>query len=154
MTMPGGADRAIILVADDDEDLRCVIERLLYVKGFGVVGFANGASALEYVAAAADGARTMPSAILLDFVMPELSGIGVLRTLRRFVELPPAILMTGFRDRSVETCALRAGFSRIVHKPIEATELCDALADVLLRARRRTRSNAAREQEAHHALRS
>ena len=131
MTMHGGESRATILLADDEEDLRAMLERGLDANGFDIVAVADGAAALEYLAAAADGTVAMPDLLLVDFVMPELSGIGMLRTLRRFVKLPPAILMTGFPDRSVETCARSAGVVRVVRKPLEMNELLDTIADVL-----------------------
>ena len=122
---------ATILVADDDEDLRRALCALLSGEGYSVVELADGASTLEFLADAADGRRTRPDALLLDFCMPGLSGIGLLRILRRFGSVPPAILITAFPDPSVEAFARSAGAVRVMHKPVESQEVLTAVRSVL-----------------------
>jgi CheY-like chemotaxis protein len=132
MTTVGAERRATIFVADDDDDLRWVITSLLGAHGYAVVDVSDGAAALEYLARAADGAVEMPDALLLDFAMPNLSGIGIIRTLKRFTRLPPTILMTGFPDQHVDSFAHAAGVATILHKPVDADRLLQAVAAALL----------------------
>src|SRR5262249_60635468 len=75
---------ATILVAEDDEDLRAALRRLLIDDGYVVVEAATGSAALEYLARAADEHAGLPDVVLLDFVLPGFSGLGVLRAMRRF----------------------------------------------------------------------
>ena len=112
-----------VFVADDDESARRLVARLLGEHGYSVVDAGDGAAALEYLAAAADGDIAMPDALLLDFAMPGMSGIGVVRALRRFISLPPTILMTGFPDPSVDMFARAVGIVTVLHKPLVGDRL-------------------------------
>ena len=112
-----------IFVADDDPDVRSVIRSLLVSEGHVVIEARDGSEAVEFLANAADGRAPLPSLLLLDFVMPGLSGLGVLRVLRQFHRAPPTVIMTGFRDPSVETFASKLGALRVLHKPIDEMEL-------------------------------
>jgi CheY-like chemotaxis protein len=122
---------ATILVADDDQDLRRTLCGLLGSEGYSVNEAADGAAALEILAEAADGKRPRPDLLLLDFNMPELSGIGLLRVLRRFVAVPPAILITAFPDPKVEDLARAAGAVRVLRKPFEEEAVLSAIRAVL-----------------------
>jgi CheY-like chemotaxis protein len=114
---------AIVLVADDDEATRSALRELLLAEGYDVMDAADGAQAIEVLARAADGNGPRPDVVLLDFVMPGLSGVGILRVMRRFPSMPPTVIMTGFPDRSVETFARTFGAVRILRKPIDEDEL-------------------------------
>ena len=57
--------------------------------------------------------------MLLDFVMPGFSGLGILGVMRRFPKMPPTILMTGFPNPSVELFAMRLGAIRVLRKPLD-----------------------------------
>lgn len=116
-----------ILVADDDADVRSAISSLLSMEGYEAIEMADGATALELLADAADGKRPRPDALLLDFCMPGMSGIGLLRVLQRFGSVPPTILMTALRDPSVEVFALKAGAVRVMRKPVQANDLLSAI---------------------------
>ncbi len=124
-----------ILVADDDDDVREAICTLLAGDGYRVIERADGAATLELLAEAADGKRAVPDALLLDFCMPEMSGIGVLRVLRKFGTRLPTILVTAFPDPSVDTFARNAGAVKVLHKPVEGTEVLNAVRSVLRDAR-------------------
>jgi CheY-like chemotaxis protein len=122
---------ATILVADDDEDLRRSLSSLLSGEGYAVLESKDGASTLEFLAEAADGRRARPDALLLDFCMPGLSGIGLLGILRRFGPIPPTIVITAFPDPSVETFAHNAGAVRVMRKPVDGQDVLAAVRSVL-----------------------
>jgi len=122
---------ATILVADDDDDLRPALCSLLAAEGYDVVELADGSSTLEFLAEAADCKRVRPDVLLLDFCMPGLSGIGLLRILRRFGTVPPAILITAFPDPSVEAFARDAGAVCVLRKPVEGPDVLAAVRTAL-----------------------
>jgi DNA-binding response OmpR family regulator len=119
--------RPTVLVADDDEDLRSALSSFLSDEGYEVLESRDGRDALETLAAAADAGQGGPDVLLLDFCMPGLSGIGLLRVLRRFTRAPPTILITAFPDPSVETFARNAGAIRVLHKPAELQDVAAAV---------------------------
>ena len=68
--------KALILLVDDDIDLRGIIHRFLERSGFSVVAAGNGREALELVE------NHRVGLLLTDLMMPELSGFELIRTLR------------------------------------------------------------------------
>jgi CheY-like chemotaxis protein len=116
------AQRSVFL-ADDDDDLRSTLKEILARAGFDVIEASTGAEALELLSSAADGSAPLPDVVLLDFLMPEFSGLGILRVMRRLLRMPPTIIMTGFPDPSVETFARTFGAACVLRKPIDASVL-------------------------------
>jgi DNA-binding response OmpR family regulator len=124
--------RVRVFLADDDEDLRESARSILSEAGYDVTVAADGREALERMAAMADADIPLPDVLILDFVMPRLSGLGVLRGLRFVRRVPPAIILTGFPDPSVKTFAAKLGVFRVLRKPLSGEDLCAAVRDALL----------------------
>jgi DNA-binding response OmpR family regulator len=108
---------ASVLVVDDDPSIRGALERALRLEGFVVDVAAGGHEAL----ALAEERR--PSLIVLDVVMPDLSGVTVTARLRaRGIEAP--ICMLSARDEVKDRVAgLEAGADDYVVKPFALEEL-------------------------------
>ncbi len=126
--------KALVLVADDDAASRCAMRLILVEEGYEVLEQEDGAQALCSLATAADETRPLPDVLVLDFCMPGLSGIGLLKMLRRFARAPPTILVTGFPDASVDLFAHRLGVTCVLHKPVDADQLREAVATALAQA--------------------
>lgn len=124
-----------VFVADDDASFRAGLVRALRDLEYLVVEASDGASALETLAAAADGALPAFDVVILDVCMPGYSGLGILDVTRRFGDTPPIILVTGFGDPSIDLLAGRRGALRVFHKPVELDELLAAVADGIERSR-------------------
>jgi CheY-like chemotaxis protein len=118
---------ATVLVADDDPEARSIIAHVLADEGYRVIEAADGTQALEILSRAADQKEALPDVVLLDFVMPGFSGLGILRIMRRFERVPATIVMTAFPDPSVESFATALGALRVLRKPIELDELCEVV---------------------------
>lgn len=100
-----------ILVVDDDELFRESIAENLSESGFAVESFADGKSFLDYL-----GNGEAGDAVLLDWKMPGMSGIQVLRRLRELgVELP-VIFLTHLSEHVYEERALSGGAVDFVEK--------------------------------------
>jgi CheY-like chemotaxis protein len=116
MTMTGeGAPGAPphILVADDSEDNRTLLCRLLTRCGYAVTEVKDGVETLKAVE------RGAPDLILLDLRMPELDGEEALRVLRRSYnsQVLPIIIVTAENDSNVAVDCLEAGANDYVTKP-------------------------------------
>ena len=121
-----------ILVVDDSRTNLCVLGRRLGHLGYLTVLSDNGAEALDLVAARGF------DLILLDMVMPHLSGVHVLREIRSSPDTAdlPIIMLTGRSDPAAAVEALAAGADDHVAKPFDFDVLAARIARTLARARR------------------
>lgn len=106
-----------LLLADDENDIREVIEDRLNSWGFNVVTATTGAEALEKIISEKfDG-------VLLDVKMPEMSGIEVLEKVRQKDTELPIIIVTSSTSRDAAIGSLAKGANEFILKPFEWEEL-------------------------------
>ncbi len=113
-----------ILLADDDRLVRTIVTDLLGELGHDVVQAENGQQVLDL------SETSQPDLMILDFLMPKLSGIDALRQLRAAGHRTPAIILTAITDgsiRGVEGAEAADGF---LEKPVTRRSLERALARV------------------------
>jgi class 3 adenylate cyclase len=112
-------DSARILVVDDQADNVQLLADLLSVHGYTVESALSGQGALDSIE------RSAPDLVLLDVVMPGLSGLQVLRRVRadpRFAMLP-IVLVTALEPEVERINGLEAGADDFLAKPINGHEL-------------------------------
>jgi two-component system response regulator RegX3 len=115
-----------ILVADDDAGIRDVVTYALRQEGFESEAVANGAEALD---AARGGSFDL---LILDLMMPTLSGIEVCRRLRTESRMP--ILMLTAKDAELDrVLGLEIGADDYVTKPFSVNELISRVRAILRR---------------------
>ncbi|MGE0746189.1 MAG: response regulator transcription factor [Rhodospirillales bacterium] len=100
-----------VVLVDDDDLFRESLERNLVDAGFDVVGFGDGMSALSYLSAA-----EAADVVLLDWKMPVMNGIEVLRRLTGLNREIPVIFLTVLSDQIYEEAALLTGAVDFVEK--------------------------------------
>jgi two-component system, OmpR family, response regulator MprA len=106
-----------ILVVDDDRSVRDALRRALTLAGYEVPVADGGETGLAQVAA------TAPDAMVLDVMMPDLSGIDVCRHLRRQGNRVPILMLTA-RDAVTDRVeGLDAGADDYLVKPFDVDEL-------------------------------
>lgn len=118
-----------ILVADDKANIRNLVRDYLEAENFRVVIAANGREAL-YAARA-----EKPDLILLDIMMPEMSGYDFIKAYRKESETP-IILLTAKLDETDKVLGLELGADDYVTKPFGMKELTARIHAVLRRALR------------------
>jgi CheY-like chemotaxis protein len=111
-----------VLIADDDRLVRTMVSDLLLELGHSVIEAANGAEAV----ALAD--REAPDLLILDFLMPRLSGLDALHRLREKGVRVPAVLLTAISDRSFRTLDGAEAVDVLLEKPVTRRSLARALA--------------------------
>jgi signal transduction histidine kinase/CheY-like chemotaxis protein len=113
---------SLILVADDSSEIRDFLEEALTKLGnYQVKSVGDGLSALSLVQ------ELNPSLIITDQQMPNLSGVDLIRRLRRDHPYLPVILMTAESSEALAVSALRAGATDYLTKPFEPDYLLDVV---------------------------
>ena len=111
-----------LLIVDDEPDLRWMLRGLFEDEGFEVTEAEHGSAALDLLAARAeDGA--LPDVVLSDMRMPEVSGLQLLREIRRrFVDLP-VVLLSAVEDLATAVDAMKEGAYDYQAKPFDQARL-------------------------------
>lgn len=106
-----------LLVVEDQEDLNEIIVRKLKKENYAVDSCLRGDEALDYLSAAHyDG-------VILDIMLPGLTGIGVLNKMRASGDTTPVLLLTALGDLEDRVAGLDAGADDYLVKPFEFDEL-------------------------------
>ena len=126
--MSGETDgKSTILVVDDDDQVRSMMQALLGSLGYRTQIAEDGAEALEKVAA------SPPDLILMDATMPRMGGLEAVRRLKESeaTRIIPIIMVTGLHDLEMKVRALEAGVDDFLPKPCERVELRARIASLL-----------------------
>jgi len=119
--------RPLVLCADDDEDNLTLVALRLERAGFDVARAGDGEEAIE-------AARTLrPAVVVLDVMMPKLTGLEVLEALRAdeaFADVKVVLLSARVQESDVER-GLGAGADAYLAKPFRAGELVAAIEELL-----------------------
>jgi signal transduction histidine kinase/CheY-like chemotaxis protein len=120
---------AFILVADDSQEIRDFLEEALIKLGnYQVKSVGDGLSALSLVQ------ELKPDLVITDQNMPNLSGVDLIRRLRRDHPFLPAILMTGESTEALAVSALQAGATDYLIKPFNPEDLVEVVQTCLDKA--------------------
>jgi two-component system response regulator ChvI len=99
-----------LLVVDDDDLFRETLAQNLEEDGFAVREAADGAAALELLG------ETPPDGVILDWNMPDMNGLNVLKKMRADGIDVPVLFLTGHSDQLYEESALESGAADFVDK--------------------------------------
>ncbi len=117
----------MILVADDDAQIRDVVRIALTQAGFAVAEAGDGRAALEMAQS------LTPDLIVLDIGMPEMDGLAVCRELRKASDVP-VLFLTAQADEIDRIVGLELGADDYVSKPFSPRELVARVRAILKRA--------------------
>jgi DNA-binding response OmpR family regulator len=116
-----------VFVVDDDPNVADVVSRYLEREGFDVESIADGKAALDRALA------SPPDLVVLDLMLPGMSGLEVCRRLRAASPVP-VIMLTARGEESDRVVGLDLGADDYVAKPFSAKELTARVKAVLRRA--------------------
>lgn len=111
-----------ILLVDDEERLRNLVQEFLELNGFTVETAGSGEEALRKIE------RAAPRAVVLDIRMPGMDGVLALKKLRVAHPHLPVIIVTHADDEKTRDEAMALGVRCYLTKPLNFTSLKDALA--------------------------
>lgn len=115
--MTGEQVRVRVLVVDDEETVRSLLQRILKEAGYDVVTAADGQEALDKVS------QLKIEAVLLDIKMPGMSGMEVLRQLTTNWPETSVVMATAVADAQTAVEAMKLGAYDYVTKPFNRDDL-------------------------------
>ena len=116
---------AKILVIDDEQGIRNLLDALLSRKGYAIVLADGGLKGLELFR------RERPDVVVLDLNMPDMGGVAVLEQIRALKPDQPVIVLTGAGTPEKEQQLHALGVSEFVEKEFSLHHLGDALKRLL-----------------------
>jgi two-component system, OmpR family, alkaline phosphatase synthesis response regulator PhoP len=132
--------RRRLLIVEDDPTLRQALAFNLSREGYDVATAANGEAALQ------SARNERLDLVLLDVMLPGMSGVEVLRVLRRDGVTTPVIILSAKGDEIDRVVGLKVGADDYIAKPFSRPELLARIEAVLRRQRREAESPERREQ--------
>ena len=103
----------MILIVDDQKNMGWILSKVLVEAGFAVVTAETAAEAL----ALADHAAV--TAAIIDYRLPDKSGLALFEALRQRHAQLPAVLITSYGSGQLQEEALRLGFHAYMDKPLD-----------------------------------
>ena len=117
----GVADRPLVLVIDDDDELRQICLDMLTARGYRTLGAASVGEGLRVFG------EKRPAAVLLDLKLPDGTGLDVLRELQRRSPVTPVVVVSGYGSVTDAVEAMRLGAAEYIEKPVARERLYDVL---------------------------
>src|SRR5947207_916628 len=141
------ARNASILIIDDEEIMREILETLLSKEGYSVRVASGGAEGVEL-------ARSIPfDAAIVDVMMPGMDGMAVLEELKKLDDDLPVIMITAFASVENAIAAMKRGAFDYITKPFKNDEVLVVLRNALAQRRLVTENRALRQNPQAHANR-
>jgi len=116
-----------ILIADDEASLRLLVKATLSIKKYTIIEATNGKDALVLVK------QVNPSLVLLDVMMPHLTGFQVCSEMKKdpIIKNIPVIILTAKGGSEDRETAIAAGADHFLTKPFRPPALLDAVQEIL-----------------------
>ena len=118
-------DRKNVLVIDDEPIVLDSCRRILHDEGFEVNGAMNGREGLKKIE------EDKYDAVLVDWKLPEIDGMEVLRIIKKNHPDIIVVMITGYPSVASAVQAMKLGVSNYVSKPFTPEELKEALVNAL-----------------------
>ena len=102
-----------VLIVDDQPGMAETLADILEDEGCEVILATNGAQALQQAA------KHRIDMVLMDVIMPGMSGVDALRALRQVNPQTPVVMMTGYKVEHLMKEAMREGSLAVLQKPVD-----------------------------------
>lgn len=116
--VPVRQESPLILVVDDEEEIRSLLSEFLSARGYTVLIGGSGTEALEIIES-----EPRIAVVLLDVILPERGGVDTLREIMKRKPHPSVIMISALADAEVAKGTIRLGAFDYLLKPIDLTAL-------------------------------
>ena len=125
----GQTSNGLVLVVDDEPDVRKVVKMTLEKAGYDVIEAEDGEQAMARIK---EGENPLVlDVIITDIRMPKINGVEAINYFQNNWPSVPLIVLTGFPDLDMATSMIKSGISDYLVKPVEAEKLKGAVAKAM-----------------------
>jgi two-component system chemotaxis response regulator CheY len=125
----GQTSNGLVLVVDDEPDVRKVVRMTLEKAGYDVIEAEDGEQAMGRIK---EGENPLVlDVIITDIRMPKINGVEAINYFQKEWPSVPLIVLTGFPDLDMATTMIKSGISDYLVKPVEAEKLKGAVAKAM-----------------------
>jgi two-component system NtrC family response regulator/two-component system nitrogen regulation response regulator GlnG len=107
----------LILVVDDDPNMRVSLELILEDEGYDIIGADDGAGAIQLAR------ETRFPLIFMDIRMPGANGVEAWKEIKKLNPGAVVVMMTGFSGEDLVEAALHEGAYAVIYKPFDVGEV-------------------------------
>lgn len=118
------AAKLSVLVVDDDQDIREYLQDFLQAEGFEVTTLADPTLAIERIR------DEVFHLVVLDLMMPKVSGLDLLAQIRSVDDDIAVIILTGYPSLDTATASFQHDVSAYIHKPFTPAEFREVIARI------------------------
>jgi DNA-binding NtrC family response regulator len=118
------AAKLSVLVIDDDQDIREYLQDFLNAEGFEVTTLADPTAAVERIR------DEVFHLVVLDLMMPKLSGLDLLQQIRAVDDDIAVIILTGYPSLETASASIQHEVSAYIHKPFTPAEFREVIARI------------------------
>ncbi|GJL58472.1 MAG: hypothetical protein NPIRA03_13290 [Nitrospirales bacterium] len=125
----GHKTNGLVLVVDDEPDVRKVVRMTLEKSGYDVIEAEDGEKAIQEVQKGEN--PLMLDVIISDIRMPKINGVEAINYFQQQYPRVPLIVLTGFPDMEMATGFLKQGIVDYLVKPVEKEKLIKSVATAM-----------------------
>jgi DNA-binding NtrC family response regulator len=125
----GHKTNGLVLVVDDESDVRKVVRMTLEKSGYDVIEAEDGEKAIEAIHQGEN--PLMLDVIISDIRMPKINGVEAINYFQQQWPRVPLIVLTGFPDMEMATGFLNRGIVDYLVKPVEKEKLLKSVATAM-----------------------
>ncbi|GJL68024.1 response regulator [Nitrospira sp. T9] len=125
----GHKTNGLVLVVDDEPDVRKVVRMTLEKAGYDVIEAEDGEKAIQEVQKGEN--PLMLDVIISDIRMPKINGVEAINYFQQQYPRVPLIVLTGFPDMEMATGFLKQGIVDYLVKPVEKEKLIKSVATAM-----------------------
>ncbi len=151
LVLPDALKDLNVLIVDDNDEAKLIIERQLDAFGFNVMSASSGAEAIDLI----DQGRIHPDLIVMDYLMPEIDGIATTQRIRELQadnHIPEILMISAYGKEDIKKQAKDSNIDYFLDKPINPSHLFDTVLEMFSEKKQTRQTFSAKPEDYHPAL--